>query len=78
MANSARFDEQWPELFAPLSFAQRHGVLNTLASGWHEGWVPNREDVADLIDFTLGAIDEAEYDRRSEAKPRRRTAALAG
>lgn len=42
-----RFDivERWPELFSPLTQAQRDAVVRALAGGWHEGWNPNREDV---------------------------------
>lgn len=66
---SARFDIQarWPELFAGLSDVQRRSVVNTLASSWHEGWEPNRAEVAVFTDFVRGDIDEAEYDRRMEA-----------
>ena len=63
-----QFNRMWPGLFAPLSAEQRRGVLNALASIWHEGWVPSRQDASDLIDFTLGRIDEQEYDRRGRAK----------
>lgn len=58
---------RWPELFEGLSVETRQSVLNTLASSWHEGWVPNREDVRDLTDYARGTIDRAEYDRRSRA-----------
>lgn len=66
---TAEFDVEarWPELFAPLTPSERRDVVNNLASSWHEGWVPNHADVADLIDWKRGVIDDAEYDRRTEA-----------
>ncbi len=67
-------EERWPELFADLDDADRHAVRQAFASAWHEGWVPNREDVENLTDETRGAIDEAEYRRRSHAAVRRRAA----
>lgn len=79
---TGKFDviERWPELFAQLDEAKRRSVLNTLAADWHEGWTPNREDVENLTDYARGAIDAAEYDRRSDeaAERRRHVAALAG
>jgi hypothetical protein len=71
-------ETRWPELFEPLSAADRTAVLNALASSWHEGWVPNREDVENLTDYARGAIDKAEYDRRVDAAAHRhRSAAIA-
>ena len=61
-------EARWPELFDGLSALHRVAVVQTLACGWHEGWVPNRADVADLIDVTRGTIDEDEYDTRTIAK----------
>ncbi|NUP74316.1 MAG: hypothetical protein HOQ07_06670 [Sinomonas sp.] len=79
---SERFDveQRWPELFEQLDEAKRRSVLNTLAADWHEGWIPNREDVENITDLARGAIDAAEYDRRSDeaAERRRRTVAAAG
>jgi len=64
-------EARWPELFAQLDVKQRDAVLQSLASSWHEGWVPNREDVENLTDRARGAIDAAEYRRRSHAAARR-------
>lgn len=61
----------WPELFAPLDDAQRTAVLRSLAAGWHEGWEPNREDVADLADYARGVMTFEEYQKRSAAKAAR-------
>jgi hypothetical protein len=71
-------ESRWPELFAPLDEAGRTVVVNAFASSWHEGWVPNREDVENLTDLVRGAIDEAEYDRRAAgAAERHRSHAIA-
>ncbi|UNX53524.1 hypothetical protein MF406_11015 [Georgenia sp. TF02-10] len=78
---AAEFDIEgsWPELFAPLSDAERREVVSNFASSWHEGWVPNRTDVEDLIAWKRGVIDDAEYDRRTEAAiARGRAQAIAG
>ncbi len=66
-----KFEDRWPELFDPLTTDQRRNVLHALASSWHEGWVPSREDVADLTELATGAIDRAEYRRRSRVKAQR-------
>lgn len=67
------FEDLWPELFETLTDRQRDAVVRSLAAGWHEGWVPSREDVADLADFARGAIDMDEYKRRSLEKAERIT-----
>lgn len=66
-ATEFNIEARWPELFEQLNAADRDAVVNALASSWHEGWVPNREDVENLTDYARGAIDEAEYDRRAVA-----------
>jgi hypothetical protein len=79
MSAEFNIEARWPELFAPLSETERRAIVNTLASGWHEGWTPNRADVADLIDVTRGVIDEAEYrTRTADAIARDRAHAIAG
>ena len=79
MAEKFDIEERWPELFAQLDANQRNAVRQSLAAAWHEGWVPNREDVENLTDEARGAIDEAEYLRRArEAARRASSAALAG
>jgi len=73
MAEKFEIEQRWPELFAQLDTTQRRAVVQSLASAWHEGWEPNREDVENLTDKVRGAIDRDEYMRRSsEAAERRR------
>ena len=68
MSESFDVEARWPELFAQLDGAQRAAVLRSLAAGWHEGWEPNKEDVADLIDYSRGVLTFDEYQARSAAK----------
>ena len=78
MADGLDVAERWPELFAQLDAEQREAVLEALAASWHEGWVPNREDVENLTDRARGAIDHDEYMRRArEAAERRHELVLA-
>ncbi|EMQ98978.1 antitoxin VbhA family protein [Paeniglutamicibacter gangotriensis] len=72
MADKLEVEQRWPELFTKLSVIQRNAVWQSLASAWHEGWLPNREDVENLTDRAQGAIDSAEYRRRAHAAARRR------
>lgn len=66
---TTRFDveQRWPELFDGLTETQRWSVAQSLAAAWHEGWEPNRADVANLTEYAGGRIDHAEYIRRSDA-----------
>ncbi|MFK4761707.1 hypothetical protein ACI3KS_12290 [Microbacterium sp. ZW T5_45] len=74
MAADFNIEARWPELFAGLDERTREIVVDSFASSWHEGWVPNRDDVANLTDLVRGAIDEAEYDRRSAVRRNDQTA----
>lgn len=76
MAEEFDVEERWPELFGQLDPIQRRAVVQALASAWHEGWTPNREDVENLTDEARGAIDSDEYMRRVREAARRRTAAV--
>lgn len=57
--------EWWPELFEGLPPDDIHDIVNNLAANWHEGWEPNRQDTADLVDLHTGRITAEEYDRRT-------------
>ena len=73
MAEKFDVEARWPELFAQLDATQHRAVVQSLAAAWHEGWVPNREDVENLTDEARGAIDREEYMRRvREAAERHR------
>ncbi|WP_163544208.1 hypothetical protein [Occultella kanbiaonis] len=77
---ATKFDvvERWPELFEQFDASECRAIVQSLASGWHEGWEPNREDVENLTDLARGAIDDDEYMRRvRQAAERHRKAALA-
>lgn len=67
MVTKFDIEERWPELFAQLDATQLHAVRQSLASAWHEGWSPNREDVENVTDHARGAIGDAEYLRRVDA-----------
>ncbi|GAA3299426.1 hypothetical protein [Glutamicibacter nicotianae] len=58
MAEKFDIEERWPELFTQLDANQRSAIRQALASAWHEGWVPNREDVENLTDVARGAISK--------------------
>ncbi|MGQ0625957.1 MAG: hypothetical protein ACT4PP_15085 [Sporichthyaceae bacterium] len=78
MSERFEIEERWPELFEQLDANQRRAVVQSLAAAWHEGWVPNREDVENLTDEARGAIDRAEYMRRvREAAERHRKVSAA-
>jgi hypothetical protein len=72
MAEKFDIEQRWPELFAQLDATQRRAVVQSLASAWHEGWEPNREDVENLTDEARGAIDWDEYLRRADQAAERR------
>lgn len=69
-------EERWPELFDRLDAVKRNAVRQSLASAWHEGWIPNREDVENLTDVACGAIEE--FLRRAKAMARRRGSGAQG
>lgn len=63
-----RYAQRWPDLFEPLDDEQKQRVSDALANNRLEGWEPQRDDVADLVDREAGRIDTAEYIRRTMAK----------
>lgn len=73
MTERLDIEDRWPELFEQLDEVQRRAVVQSFAAAWHEGWIPNREDVENLTDKARGAIDADEYRRRAHAAVRRRT-----
>ncbi|PPF91350.1 hypothetical protein C5C03_00385 [Clavibacter michiganensis] len=77
MVEKFEIEQRWPELFVGLDEVQRRAVVQSLASAWHEGWVPNREDVENLTEEARGAIDREEYLRRADAAAERRIQAAA-
>ena len=58
-------EARWPELFEQLDQAQRRTVVDSFVDGWHEGWEPTRQDVADLTELVAGAITKDEYRARA-------------
>lgn len=63
-----RYAQRWPELFESLDDDQKQRVSDALSNNRLEGWEPERDDVADLVDREAGRIDTAEYIRRTMAK----------
>ena len=66
-AQGLGIEQRWPDLFEQLMPIPRAAVIQALASAVHEGWEPTRDDVANLVDYAQGTIDEAEYTRRADA-----------
>lgn len=60
-----RLEERWPDLFEGLDEEQHASVVAACASIWHEGWEPNREDLALLVLYVRGDISAEEHMRRS-------------
>lgn len=56
---------RWPELFERLDQEQRRAVVDSFVDGWHEGWEPTRQDVADLTELVAGVITKDEYRARA-------------
>jgi len=65
----------WPELFTEMSDIDRNAIRQSFAASWHDGWQPDREDVADLAAQTRGKITAEEYRQRirNRAQPREET-----
>lgn len=71
-------EQRWPELFDGLTAKQREAVLQPLANAWHEGWQPNRDDVALLVASARGEIDTTTAIRLGVEAAARRTGGAAG
>ncbi|MFJ4164620.1 hypothetical protein ACIPY5_03620 [Microbacterium sp. NPDC089698] len=67
MDNRFDIETRWPELFEQLDDTHCRAVVQALANSWHEGWIPDRDDVENLVDPARGAIDDDEYMRRANA-----------
>jgi hypothetical protein len=78
VATGFNIEERWPELFERLDANKRRAVVQSLASAWHEGWAPNREDVQNLTERARGAIDHDEYMLRVRHSAERRRRGPAG
>lgn len=65
----------WPDLFANMDEVDRNAIRQSFAASWHDGWQPNREDVADLAAQTRGTITAEEHRQRirNRAQPREAT-----
>ena len=65
----------WPELFTDMSDIDRNAIRQSFAASWHDGWQPDREDVADLAAQTRGTITAEEYRQRirNRTQPREAT-----
>ena len=46
-------------------------IQNACVASWHEGWEPNRADVADLVADARGEIDLDELLRRARERAAR-------
>lgn len=55
----------WPELFEGFDERERNAIRQAFAANWHEGWEPNRADVADLTEHARGRLTDEEYLQRS-------------
>lgn len=66
-ARALDLEAMWPDAFDGLDAIQRRAVVQACAANWHEGWQPNRPDVANLCDYAAGRITGAEYERRGLA-----------
>jgi len=59
-------EQLWPELFDGMDARQRRDVL----LAFEDGAEPSYEDVKDLCELAVGAIDATEYGDRSLAAAR--------
>lgn len=71
-------EAKWPDLFRGLTAEQRVSVLQPLANAWHEGWQPNRDDVALLVASARGEIDTTTAIRLGVEAAARRTGGAEG
>jgi len=62
--SSLNLESWWPELFGGLDTDQCDRVVHGWAAQWHEGWEPNRPDVALSVEYITGRMSGDEYRRR--------------
>ena len=62
----------YPDLFEGLAPQFIRDVCHDWAMQWHEGWVPNRGDVADSISLRLGHMTDDDFERRAVERGRSR------
>jgi hypothetical protein len=63
----------FPDLFTDLTPGEQHMICQSWAIQWHEGWEPNREDVADSIQVHQGSMTREEFSRRAGERARNRS-----
>ena len=63
--------DPYRDLLSRLDERRRRGLVHRLAVGYHDGWRPTRDEIADLVARETGQISEAEYlaRRRSATRP---------
>lgn len=59
------FEGRWPEPFEDLDQEQRRAVVDSFVDGWHSGWEPIQQDVADLTELVAGVITKDEHRARA-------------
>jgi hypothetical protein len=66
--------DRYADLLRPLPRARRDGMIGRISRGFYDGWIPSRDEVADLVAVDLGilTIDECierHRQRRLGTKP---------
>ena len=62
----------YPDLFEGLDQEYVDQVTNIWAMQWHEGWVPNRGDLADFLAVDAGTMTRLEAGQRAIERGRAR------
>jgi len=65
--------EMFPDLFEGLDPEFTETLTNIWAMQWHEGWTPDREDLADFIAVHNGVMTREEASLRAGERVRLRT-----
>ena len=66
--------DRYADLLRPLPRSRRDGLIGRISRGFYDGWIPSRDEVADLVAVDLGilTIDECierHRQRRLGTKP---------